>query len=299
MKPSKMSDEVRAMIDLRHSAEQRGEFDTIGRLLALHTDKGVMRWPTVDGECSGPDIGQAWNGSQLVMVGQWFGLPPLRMQSTTERCKACERDCDTCGGTGKQTCQGQMCGGRGFIDGPFVPCPGPGCRGETGKFKPGCDVCISSGSQGEVPEKKTCPMCSGSRLMTCQRCRGTLKFSTCHIDGSIDWTSALCAACEGSGYAGKWVLQNASHFENARLRRSRKQRGARLHDEVWLVLGPILSFDLIEYPNLHAKTYTILPDEKGDLLMLLVPGTQSPSRQKAYLVGGVVKELTVKQAVGA
>ena len=55
-KPSEMSPEVRAMLDLRHQAEQRGHFEPLGRLLSLDTGHGVIEFGTQQGEATGPDL---------------------------------------------------------------------------------------------------------------------------------------------------------------------------------------------------------------------------------------------------
>lgn len=295
MKARNMTPEVVSMIEARHSAEQRGDILPVGRLMALYTEHGLIKFPAEDGEGTGPDIGMM-DGGGLVVCGPWRGLPDLRVQST-KRCPHCLHVCDLCDRSGKIQCQGVGCGGRGWRPGAFVPCPGPGCRKETGKFKPGCEVCVTSGSQGEIASEVQCETCRGTKLMTCVRCRGTGKFATGRVNGVIDWRARDCKFCEGTGYQGKYSRQRIEKFINASLVRDKTEH---LPRSQWFALGPIHALDLVEYPELRSVTRNVYPDEKQDLMFLIVPIGSQVQPQKAYLVGGIVRGLNVRrQEVGA
>jgi hypothetical protein len=299
--PSEMSSDVRVMIDLRHDAEQRGHYAPLGRLLYLETAHGMISWPSHDGEGVGPDLALAVLSVEAerakydfkkgldfesIVLGQWMGLPALRKNSTTP-CAKCRHACDVCDGSGKKQCEGLNCGGRGTVPGKFMLCPAPKCSEQTGKINPaGCEHC---GNSGQVAEMIVCPMCCGSKLMTCSRCRGKGKFSTGRVNGSLDWQLPKCKACAGTGWKGKLEKYDLNKFINAELVRSSssKRRGAAQH---WLVLGPIISLALLDYATGRTRTFEVSADEAGDLLVLLVPASPRQKPQKAYLVGGVVRE---------
>jgi hypothetical protein len=143
-----------------------------------------------------------------------------------------------------------------------------------------------------VPEQLTCKMCDGKKIMTCPRCKGTKKISTGKVNGSIDWTLPACKACEGTGFRGEKVRQDVKQFLNAVLRSplNYKKGQASLMNRTFLVLGPIREFAIQEFQSTRARTFDVSPDAKGDLLVLLVPRSPLQKPQKAYLVGGVVRE---------
>lgn len=315
-----MSPEVRSMIDLRHSAEQRGHYSPLGRLLSMQTDKGTIVWPSEQGEGVGPDLAlcspvplpEKDAGSVvfrvmahdelgdfgLLVLGQWFGLPLLRtnfINSVTGQkvpCLRCRHACDICDGSGKKQCEGVACGGRGTVPGPGEHCPAPNCAAQTGKPKPECEKC---GGSGWYAGLITCPMCLGSGKMTCSRCRGTGRFATGRVNGSTDWTLPKCKACDGTGWKGSFIKQDLAKFTNARLLRidryktpvSKHKKGGE-----FLALGPILNFIVQDFTTNRPRSFDVQRDDKGDLLFLLVPASPRQKPQKAYLVGGVVRERT-------
>lgn len=302
-KPVEMSDEVKAMVQLRHSAEQRGEFEPQGRLQWMQTEHGTIRFPaTVNGEGCGPDLAlvqrfvkdvgalKEWEvpesdrGGALIVLGQWQGLPALRVNSS-KPCPKCRHACDVCDGSGKKLCE--LCGGQTWLPGPFVPCPGPGCVRDTGGFAKGriADNCATCRGNGHIPEHLPCTMCKGSKQMTCSRCQGTGKYSTGRVNGSVDWdVSPKCKACAGTCFVGKWEKQDVKKFANATLRQ-RLKRGKR----DFFVVGPIREFAIRDPQTLRTRIFDVGQDAAGDFLVLLLPAgvTQFP---KAYLVGGVVRE---------
>jgi hypothetical protein len=301
-----MTPEVRAMIDARHAAEQRGLYSPLGRLLWLQTQHGMIQLPETE-EGGGPDIAgcfsefaslgpnsplEAWAAqlSDLLVLGQWSGLPSIRVPST-KRCPVCLHDCDACAGKGVIQCNGLNCGGRGWVSGNWISCPGPGCHAATGKYNPDCEQCHDSPIRGQIAEHLPCPRCKGTKLIQCERCRGTLKFSTGKIEGALDYRLPSCKACDGTGTQGAWQKQDVKKFTNARLRMVSKRE--------FLVLGPIQSFALHDFETARPRIFDVTPDEKGDLLVLIVPASGKQKAQKAYLVGGVVKPRDAKLAVGA
>ena len=348
---STMTQEVRNMIALRHSAEQRGHFEVLGRLLSLRTDHGTIQFPAKNGEWSGPDVAAAmmpipgreypsrgenlvqgefadWN--TLCVLGAWSGLPSLLRSATrlidcpgtdcirrTGRidpkcqpckgvgkftvsipCPKCTHVCDQCDGLGTKQCEGFQCGGRGWTPGVWLPCPGAGCVAETGGFekgfiKEGCLVCRGS---GQVPDQVQCKMCLGTKIMSCARCKGTGEFSTGKINGTIDWTAKQCPACEGLAVRSERVRQDVNIFTNATLRIPRTKTASA---KGFLVLGPIRQFVLQDVRSLLARTFDVTPDSAGDLLVLLVPRSARQKPQKAYLVGGVVREREGDKRVSA
>ena len=56
------------------------------------------------------------------------------------------------------------------------------------------------------------------------------------------------------------------------------------------VLGPIREFAIRDPQSLRTRIFDVDADAVGDLLMLLVPARATMRPQKAYLVGGVVRE---------
>jgi hypothetical protein len=309
LKPSEMSPEVRAMIDVRHQAEQRGHFEPLGRLVSLETAHGVIEFGTQQGEATGPDLasmfeerenGGVGRADALLVLGAWTGLPELRRNSQVP-CAKCKHICDICEGFGKKQCEGLDCGGRGWIGGNWVSCPGPGCHAETGQYKDDCAKCLKSEVRGMVREQVVCPMCKGERgpngftVMTCSGCRGTKKRSTGRVNGSLDWRLPACKACAGTGWKGEFVKQDVNKFTNAELSADTHKQKANvdkfLRYTSFLALGPIHSFILKDFGTRRIRSFEVSQDSAGDFLMLLVPKVVRGSRSKAYLVGGVVREV--------
>lgn len=288
MKSSPMPDEVCGMIDLRHSAEQRGDFEPLGRLVTMITEHGPIEFPCEHGVGTGPDLALTFatrkeenctiHSDALILLGTWSGLPPL-WERTSIPCPRCQHACDVCDGSGKKLCEGLDCGGRGWISGNWISCPGSGCHAETGKFNPNCEVCANSPIRGQIAERVTCKMCEGSGQMTCSRCRGTGKFSTGMIRGSLDYQLPRCKFCRGTGWKGKANPQKIEQFSNALL-------------DKFSVLGPIYNFTVIPFGQGRGgfKIFDVTPDDKNDMLVLLVPRDKRVRPQKAYLLGGVVRE---------
>ena len=311
LKSAEMSDEVKAMVQLRHGAEQRGNFEPLGRLQWLRTEHGMIQFPAVNGEGCGPDLAWTDIGGEvdlyknsappppdfaLCVLGQWQGLPPLRV-NTRKPCPRCRHACDVCDGGGKKLCE--LCGGRKWIPGPWLPCPGPGCVRDSGGFasgtiKQGCATC---GASGQVPEQKHCPMCEGSAQITCSRCQGSGKYSTGRINGSVDWdVSPKCKFCAGTCCVGEWKPQKPEAFMNATLCIART---AKTSAKGYLVLGPISEFAIRDPRTLRTRIFDVSADAAGDWLVLLVPRSRLQKPQKAYLVGGIVRERRVLSAVSA
>ena len=306
LKPSEMSAEVRAMLDLRHQAEQRGHFEPLGRLISLDTAHGVIEFGTQQGEATGPDLALAQGfdlnattedplgtrrGNDVILVlGAWTGLPALRRNSQLP-CAKCRHICDICSGFGKKQCEGLDCGGRGWIGGKWISCLGQGCHAETGQYKDDCAKCLKSEVRGMVREQLVCPMCKGEMgpngftLMTCSGCRGTKKRSTGRVNGSLDWRLPACKACAGTGWKGEFVKQDVAKF------RAEYSQVLLYNKTPFLVLGPIHSFILKDFGTRRIRSFEVSQDAAGDFLMLLVPKVVRGSRSKAYLVGGVVREV--------
>jgi len=289
-----MSGEVRAMIDVRHQAEQRGHYEPLGRLLSLETGHGIIQFGSQQGELVGPDL--AWGNvadagsteleNTLLVLGEWVGLPALRKNTATP-CSKCKHECDICAGTGKKQCEGLDCGGRGYTHGLWLPCPGPQCFKDTGHFKADCATCTESEIRGQIREHVECKMCKGTGIMVCSRCRGTKKFSTGRVNGSLDWRMPACKACAGTGFKGEFIKQDVAKFTNAELRCMFKSSKAMQMD--MLALGPIHSFTVKDFNSGNFRVFDVNPDAAGDYLMLLVPKVQRRNA-RAYLVGGVVRE---------
>jgi len=294
MKPSRMTDEVSAALALRHSAEQRGQFSPLGRLLWLDTDHGRIQFPAKDGEFDGPDLAQISKSDGeslpitypevLLVLGQWSGLPALR-QNSHKFCPKCLHTCNVCGGKKKKLCE--MCGGRKWTPGPWLPCPGADCNQETGNFKPECVTCRGS---GQIPREMPCQMCDSTGEMTCTQCRGTGKWPTGRQGGSVDYQAPACKACEGNCRVGEWKKQDLRTFTNARLLEILERGKQKYPTREFLVLGPIYSFGLNLFGSRGAAIFDVVPDAKNDLLNLLVPADGKQKPQKAYLVGGIVRE---------
>jgi len=328
-KPSEMSPEVRAMIELRHQAEQRGHFSPLGRLLSMETQHGTIVWPSERGEGVGPDLAlvspvdfqtvEGWRKEEpskdeegnvcpvgfkremmqvpridsLIVLGAWVGLPALRHNSTVP-CAKCRHACDICDGSGKKVCEGLNCGGRGTVPGVFALCTAPNCSRETGKPKPECEKC---GGSGQVAEMITCSLCCGSGKMTCSRCRGTGKFSTGRVNGSIDWQLPKCKACDGTGWKGSFVKQDVAKFTQAEVFQLVNKISPRSKPvpRSYFALGPVYSFAVQDFQTSKPRSFDVSPDEKGELLFMLVPASPRQKPQKAYLVGGVVRERSAAQ----
>ena len=155
---------------------------------------------------------------------------------------------------------------------------------DTGGFEKGkiADNCATCRGNGQIPEHLPCTMCKGSKYMTCSRCQGTGKYSTGRVNGSVDWdVSPKCKACAGTCFVGKWQKQDEKKFLNARIKNK--------HAE-FLVLGPIREFAIRDPQSLRTRIFDVEPDAAGDWLVLLVPARATMRPQKAYLVGGVVRE---------
>lgn len=187
--------------ELRES-ERRGRFSPFGSILYIETERGRIQFPIrpnfepLQLAHLITDQGTV-DRAKFILPGRWFGLPDLQTV-TANQCPECLRDCDLCEGSGKQICTGMGCGGRGWIDGPFQPCPGKRCNAETGKFNPKCKLC---GGSGQIAQQLTCTICHGQKTMVCQRCRGRLKYSTGFKNGalySLTERNEKCKSCLGS-----------------------------------------------------------------------------------------------------
>lgn len=303
-----MTPEVIAMLDLRRGAEQRGHYAPLGRLLYLWTDHGKIDFPAHDGEWSGPDIAQrantefrgTENGRDIIdhgtflLLGEWTGLPAVRkILEPSQPCPKCRHACDMCNLTGKKQCEEYRCGGRGWVPGKMLACPGPGCTGETGNFKGDCKTC---GGRGEICEQVECPMCHGTKLMTCPRCKGSLKFSTGKRNGSINWSGPACSFCDGYALRRELQRQDVKKFTNATLISPKTKTSG---PKAFLVLGPIREFAIHDYQTTQPRIFDVLPDALGDLLVLLVPRGARQKPRKAYLVGGIVREREMVAKVSA
>lgn len=298
---SKMLPDVRAMIELRQFAEQRGQFSPLGRLLWLQTEHGTIQFPAKDGEPDGPDIGYADNHGAaapaslshdrnlLIVLGRWSGLPYVRVNTSTP-CPKCRHLCNVCGGEKKKLCE--LCGGRKWVPGEWLPCPGPGCLKATGQYKPDCVTCLQSQVRGQIREERDCAMCNGNGKMVCSHCKGSGKYSTGRLNGSTNWDGPACKACEGMCVVGKWQKQDVARFLNARLveRNDGPDPKRRAALTAYLVLGPIQSFALREFESRHTRIFDVTLDAASDLLMLLVPSSPKQKPSKAYLIGGIVRE---------
>lgn len=137
---------------------------------------------------------------------------------------------------------------------------------------------------------------AGVTQMTCSRCKGSGKFSTGKINGAIDWTLAACRACKGSGFRGELVRQDVLQFVNATLVVPKTKNSS---PKGYLVLGPIREFAIMDYQSSRTRLFDVGPDAANDHLALLVPRSPQQKPQKAYLVGGVARELEIRAAVGA
>ena len=275
-------------------------FRALGRLLYLQTDHGKIDFPAHDGEYIGPDwrfstdgevlpisLDSIRNVGYLLVLGQWEGFPALRKQ-TTQPCSKCRHACDICDGSGKKQCEGFQCGGRGWVPDltHLLSCSAAGCLAETGKAKLDCTLC---GGAGQIYEQKTCPMCLGTKLMTCARCSGTGKFSTGKINGAVDWNLPACKACDGTGLRGEMVRQDVAKFTNATLLIPKSVTHGRR--KAFRVIGPIREFALMDFRSQRTRVFEVYPDAANDLLVLLVPRSPMQRPQKAYLVGGIVREV--------
>jgi len=300
LKPSEMSPDVRAMIDLRHAAEQRGHFQPLGRLLTIETQHGMILFPAKDGDSAGPDVA-LWSSTGgvelknvLILLGPWADLPSLRKNSDIS-CPKCRHACDICDGSGKKQCEQFGCGGRGWTPGPLELCNAEGCREQTGHFNPACAVC---GGSGQVNPKVKCAMCSGTGKMTCSRCKGTGKFSTGYKGGALPEgqfkVPPNCPTCSGAAFQGEWAAQEAEKFANAVMRTHERVKNCAKMPRDFLALGPIFNFNLQEFSTGRIRTYEVSADTKGDLLFLLVPAGKV-KHPKAYLVGGVVREKVLSE----
>ncbi len=298
-----MTAEVASMISLRHSAEQRGNFSPLGRLQWMRTEHGLIRFPAINGDGCGPDIAVredegTCNGvlDELIVLGHWEGLPALRV-NTSKPCPKCRHACHVCGSSGKKLCE--LCGGAGTVAGNWLPCPGPGCVRDTGGFANGGKIaanCITCGNSGQVKEQNLCAMCEGSKQMTCSQCAGTGKYSTGRANGAVDWeVSPRCKFCDGTTFVGEWKRQDEAQFMNATL----LHRDAKGRRKAYRVLGPIREFAIRDPHSLRSRIFDVSADSAGDLLVLLVPRSKMQKPQKAYLVGGVVRERDSRMAVGA
>ena len=315
-KAREMTAEVREMLQVRHEAEQRGNYEPLGRLQWLRTEHGLIRFPAIDGELCGPDLaccmmplpgrdkpnygddpiqGTFADWNTLCVLGEWQGLPPLRV-NTTKPCPKCRHACDVCDGSGKKLCE--LCGGASWIAGNWLQCPGAGCSKETGNFKPDCLTCRGT---GQIREQNACTMCKGEMrngfsVTTCTRCAGTGKFSTGRAKGSINFDDAAkCKACDGSTFVGEWKRQDEKQFTNATLSPGGPLGKIRAP---YLVLGPIQQFAVQDPRSSRGRIFDVSPDSAGDLLVLLVP-SRSVMKQKAYLIGGLVREREQERRVSA
>ena len=98
------------------------------------------------------------------------------------------------------------------------------------------------------------------------------------------------------------LRQDVRQFVNAELTaplKYTKGDGAVISNRRFLVLGPIREFALQDVRSGLARTFDVIEDSAGDFLVLLVPRSPRQKPQKAYLVGGVVREREGDKRVSA
>lgn len=287
-----LTPEVQAIVNRRHEAHRRGQYQVIGSISFLETAHGAMRFPVRENIPSGPTLAYALedkggrlevNEQELILLTEWKGLPDLREKLPGTQCNACLRTCDVCSGGGRKVCEGVGCGGRGWRPGPLVDCKEPGCLEETGHFNPACQACKGN---GQLPEPVKCEMCDGTGEISCSRCRGTGKYSTGIVNAGTNFMDGRCKTCHGEQCQVKVTPQRVEHFVNAFL--PDPVRGP------FVAIGPIfaIAIDLtmekaIEY-NTPVRVFDVEPDALGDYLFLLMSSETRPIWP--YMIGGFLRE---------
>lgn len=260
---------------------RRGEFDIMGRLMVMRTEKG-----DIDFFKGGPFVGRLRDGA-FVLLNEWKGLPEIILLEN-ELCDHCRADCEACEASGQRLCMHLNCGGEGRVILSYKPCPAVNCAVQNDKVNPACVTC---GGAGRVPDQvQECPQCKGTKKQDCPKCRGTGKMATGRKNGESpspeDFDSAglmvdarKCGQCDGTGRKIQRKLQPWREFAIGEL-------------EGYCVLGPIQGMlwaaDMLRDPQQRPEYCTVSPNGKGNLMALLVKDPDATG-QPMYLYGGVAR----------
>jgi|GEM_PF-1653036 len=259
----------------RDAAVKRGEFDLLGRIYLVRTERG-----DIDFGKDGPFLAKLDPGGELALMNEWKGFPDI-VTATHELCPDCQAKCLSCDGEGHRLCMGLNCGGAGRMILGYEQCPAPGCARETGKANRGCEQCEGSGKV--VGQTAECPSCKGTKKQSCPLCRGTGRMSTGRKDGApSDSNAPYCASCNGIGRKLEREPQAWNDYVLGTM-------------EGFTVLGPIheilLRADVCRDAKQSIELASILPDADGNLGALLVKKPETTG-QPWYWLGGELGNLT-------
>lgn len=265
---------IKSLLREQETIVRTGAYKFLGRVLELHTDKGVMRFLK-----SGPAVGRVAgdNGEdRLVILGEWHGLPDMP-KPLEEPCPDCQIACDECE-NGTRACT--LCGGEGKDKTLRVPCR---CITRN-RPKAKCRRCKGSGM---ALKGDPCRGCQGKKRVDCALCGGTGKMatgadlagvetdarSTVEIQRQLKLAPS-CKTCRGHRKAFAYEVQELKPFVRGQL-------------EGHPVLGPIHKIVLhVEKFSASVQILNVAPDADGNYLALVLDKAEVGS--KMYLLGGRV-----------
>jgi hypothetical protein len=246
----------------RDAMVRRGEFEIIGQVMLLRTEKG-----DIDFFKGGPHLAQL-KSSELVLLGDWQKFPDM-VSLLADLCDDCRTDCKACDGKGNRLCT--RCGGEGklILSRETCKCVKDGVAARN------CKECKGA---GHVPgQTQECPECKGTKVQKCPGCHDSGRMTTGHVGGSTKNEDPLCESCKGNGRKLGREPQDYREFVHG-------------HLEGFTVFGPIhgilLRADEMRQPEGGLEYCDFRADENGNISALLVQDPENTG-QPMYLMGGV------------
>jgi len=266
---------LRKTLAKRDAAFRRGEYEILGQLMLLRTERG-----DIDYRQNGPYLARltGTRRQELVLMNEWKGFPDM-VSLLNERCPDCLAPCTSCDATGKRLCMGMNCGGEGRMILGWEACDADGCAKQTGKAKFDCAKCQGQGRT--VGQTAECPQCKGEKFVTCPLCAGSGQMATGREGGKSrdDDSAKTCGTCAGTGRKLLAEPQDWKEFELGEL-------------EGFTVLGPISSFvmraDVCRDKDRGLEMGEIYADEFGNVAALLVKNP-AVTGQSQYWFGGALE----------
>lgn len=180
VQPTAATDALISRLDQLRLIARTKQYALLGRLsrAQIMRPEGLR---TIDFRKEGPVLGIVPRSDQLIVTGEWKGIPP-KWDDTDEFCPDCQTPCDVCKVSGKKACEAYQCGGA-----------------------------------GKLPNGQACPVCKGTGQMICSTCRGTTNRPTGNKNGSTNWRDPSCETCGGSKFKHAEIPQPIEPFVNARV----------------------------------------------------------------------------------
>lgn len=176
------SADMQALKQAQDSARRMNQVEFLGRVVALMTAAGGMQF-----DKNAPAVGLMKGTRQIVFIGEWPGLPDVRVLADAP-CPDCSVKCDECE-DGKRPCMLAGCAGSGINSIKRIPCPQ--CKGKRPTRRCKCK------GMGDVVAGDKCKGCNGTKKMVCGLCFGTGRRGLGTLKASTLRDAPDCPTCHG------------------------------------------------------------------------------------------------------